>query len=574
MIKADQAGLFLDTTRTLFRRGRAFLTRSQARFNMNSSTSTATDMIFLYPPALRPGSAERGTAMLNGDMGIGYARLHLETLPEHMFVIKPPNDAWARAAYGFHWLCDVRATDRPEGREFITRSILHFCRARLDRQAAARVPEVIGRRLLRWSLFVACHRENLSIVDRNAIIFQAQRDARLLAKLLDSSEEGYPRLEASFAQALTALWLANCIDLLRPAMDMIGKEFRRQILPDGGPANRAPETLLDILADTKALVAALGERDIEPPSFMLEMLPRMENMVMFLSLGDDALAQFHGGNMRHREEVLAVRPAGKPKIGFKFAQRTGYQRLSGGKSVVIVDSGSIPKGPLARETHLSPLAFEFSQGDDRIFVNCGTCRQLGEQWNLATRGIAGHTSAHFTRNMFDPFLTDGLAGKTLGPRLIAPEFNISTRRTDSEDGMWLDGQHNYFVESHGYTALRRLYLSGDGMDLRGQDRFISTGKEARQTGPEFLVRFHLHPDVTANLQAGGMACLLITRSGRGWQFRAKGPEGSALFLEPSVFIGRNGSPEKTQQIVLASHAGDETGLRWALKFAGQLRRRR
>ncbi len=223
---------------------------------------------------------------------------------------------------------------------------------------------------------------------------------------------------------------------------------------------------------------------------------------------------------------------------------------------------------------MSPLALEFAHGEDRIFVNCGTCRHLGEQWNLATRGIAGHSTAHFTRNMFDPFLTDGLARKMLGPRLIAPEFTINTRRTDSDDGMWLDGQHNYFNESHGYMALRRLYLSGDGLDLRGQDRFISADKTPSHKGAEFIVRFHLHPDVTATLQSGGMACLLITRSGRGWQFRAKGPDGSALYLEPSVFIGHNGYPEKTQQIVLVSHAGDENGLRWAVKFAGQLRRRR
>lgn len=574
MLKADQAGLFVDTTRTLFRRGRASFTSFRARWSLATRVENASDMLFCYPSRLRIGNRALGEALLAGDLSIGGGRVEMAALPEHMFTMKPPNDNWARAAYSFDWLCDLLATQQPQAIGFISRSILHFCHARLDRQFSARAPDIIARRLMRWSLFVGAARDQISIVDRNLILFHAQRDARLLAQLSDSADEGKPRLEAALGQALTALWLANCIDMLRPAMDTLSKEFRRQVLPDGGPTDRAPETLFNLLADAQALMVGLRERDISPPSFLEELVPRMENMLMFLTLSDGALAQFHGGTMRSAAEVAAHRPSGKSKVEFKFAQRTGYQRLDGGKSTVLVDSGSIPKGPFAREAHLSPLAFEFSHGDDRIFVNCGTCRLLGEQWNLATRGIGGHTTAHFTREVHDPFLTEGIAGKTLGPRLIAPEFDVTTRRTDSNDGMWLDGHHNYFALSHGYTALKRLYLSADGMDFRGQDRFVPLTASAPRRQNEYVVRFHLHPDISASLQAGGMACLLITRSGRGWQFRAKGPAGSTLHLEPSIYMGPNGYPEKTQQIVLAGQADDEIGMRWALKFAGQLRRRR
>ncbi len=318
MLKADQAGLFVDTTRAILRAGRGTITRLRARLSMGKYASTATNMIFLYPPSLRPGAADAGEAILSGDMSLGCAPAAIGPLPTHLFTGKVPHENWARAAYGFDWLCDLIATDHRDAFTFSLQSILHFCRARLDRQSPARQPDIIGRRLLRWNLFIAQYRDDISVVDRTFILGHVQRDVRLLAQLLETSAEGYPRFEAAMGQALTALWLDNCIDLLRPAMDMLGKEFRRQILADGGPANRAPETLLNLLADTRALMAALSEREIDAPSFMDELLPRMENMLMFLTLSDGALAQFQGGNMSRAPKVAARRPAGQAKIGFNL----------------------------------------------------------------------------------------------------------------------------------------------------------------------------------------------------------------------------------------------------------------
>ena len=88
-------------------------------------------------------------------------------------------------------------------------------------------------------------------------------------------------------------------------------------------------------------------------------------------------------------------------------------------------------------------------------------------------------------------------------------------------------------------------------------------------GIRYAVRFHLHPEVDAELDMGGSAVSLALRSGEIWVFRHDGA--AELTLEPSVYL-ENGPAEA---------ARDETGgslrpSRWTMRaaFAGRWPRRR
>ena len=223
---------------------------------------------------------------------------------------------------------------------------------------------------------------------------------------------------------------------------------------------------------------------------------------------------------------------------------------------------------------MSPLAFEFTHGDDRLIINCGANRMSGDDWHLATRGMAAHSCPTMERNMANPFYAGGVIGRFIGPRLNVPSLDVTARRTDDESNIWLEAGHNYFVETHGVNVLRRLYLGDTGQDFRGEDSFVPD-RIKPFIGGSYAIRFHLHPDVTPTLQAGGQSCLLITRSGRGWQFRTRFAQNGRLFLEPSVYMNEFGEPQRTNQIVLQ---GDLTPhdcrVQWAFKFSGQLNRRK
>ena len=79
--------------------------------------------------------------------------------------------------------------------------------------------------------------------------------------------------------------------------------------------------------------------------------------------------------------------------------------------------------------------------------------------------------------------------------------------------------------------------------------------ESRMQGVPFCARFHLHPDVEAELDLAGSAVSLTLRSGEVWVFRHDGT--AEMTLEPSVYLeaGRL-RPRGTDQIVLSSRVVD------------------
>lgn len=73
---------------------------------------------------------------------------------------------------------------------------------------------------------------------------------------------------------------------------------------------------------------------------------------------------------------------------------------------------------------------------------------------------------------------------------------------------------------YGIIHRRRLWLSPDGGDLRGEDSFLGyEGRPVTVPDRRYIVRFHLHPTVKATLAQSGQAVLMRLPSGRGWPAR-------------------------------------------------------
>ncbi len=574
MQRAAQAGLFLESCRTLTRRWRAasrsaLLRTTQSR---RASDTGPSDVGFVYPAYLRPGDPDIGRDFLAGIYILPGGAVRD---PERgLFDVTPPNGQWLSAAYGFEWLPHLIAEGSDRALDVAQSLIAQFSADRLERRPAARLPHIIGRRLMRINLFYGVCRDRISIVGKSGLLAAATRDAHLLAKTVDVAPEGAAQLEAAIGLALTSLWLNDTSLYLPQATNIVIREMKRHILADGGMACRSPELLMTMTADLLALREGLTSRHIDLPAIMETYLPRMQNMLAFLLHSDGTTAKFHGGGPRPARETAPLLPASADFRAFNFATKSGFHKMKGDQAHLLIDTGAAPRGVAADQAHISPLAFEFSHAGDRIIENCGANKIQGAGWHLATRGFAAHSCPMVMRDYPDPFLAQGLSAHIIGPRLMAAQYAVSANLTDDATGMWLDAAHDFFADSYGVSVSRQLYLSADGHDLRGEDCFNRLPGRNVRAG-KFAIRFHLHPSISANLQAGGSSCLLITKSGRGWQFRARGKHEGQFFLEPSVSIGADGRPEKSQQIVLTGNLANETtGFNWVLKFAGQIGKRR
>jgi len=110
---------------------------------------------------------------------------------------------------------------------------------------------------------------------------------------------------------------------------------------------------------------------------------------------------------------------------------------------------------------------------------------------------------------------------------------------------------------------RRIYLSANGEDLRGEDKLEFPQGKKRPEFNSFAIRFHLHPDVQATLTNSGQAVVLKTLKGEGWKFRTAG---ATLSLDRSVYLGKAGELRRTQQIVLEGEGkAPDTTVKWALQ---------
>jgi len=386
-------------------------------------------------------------------------------------------------------------------------------------------------------------------------------------------DDGIDRLHAALGLTLAACSLPQESQNLRLGMDLLTRELRRQILPDGGHVSRNPHLILGLVADLLALEAKLLNRQIDPPAALVTARERMQAMLAMLRHGDGRLAVFNGGlegELAAITAVLGKRP-GQP---MSFAQKSGYQRLAAGDSCLLVDIGNAPPGSHSRAAHAAPLAFEMSYGGDRLFVNCGPNLVHDADWQLAARGLSAHSTLAFDNSVIDPFLRHGLAAQHLGPRLKNQDWKVSCRRVEDKSGIWLETSHAIFLETHGVRHNRRFFVDATGEDIRGEDLLLADMNHVARDGAPFHLRFHLHPQVRASLQSGGDAVLLLTASGHGWQFRLGSDATTAIRIEESVYMGRNGIPQRSQQLAVSGQLGhNDTLIRWALRYAGRSGRR-
>jgi uncharacterized heparinase superfamily protein len=134
--------------------------------------------------------------------------------------------------------------------------------------------------------------------------------------------------------------------------------------------------------------------------------------------------------------------------------------------------------------------------------------------------------------------------------LIGPE-GIAAKRLEEAAEIWLDAQHAGYKAAYGLLHRRRIFISGEGDRLTGEDSLVRPIAQAatddKKTIP-FEIRFHLHPTVTAMM--GKDAIRLMSESGHIWRFRTS-HEGARL--EKTIYLAR-GIVEQPEQIVLSGFA--------------------
>ncbi|HYZ48278.1 MAG TPA: heparinase II/III-family protein, partial [Sphingomonas sp.] len=277
--------------------------------------------------------------------------------------------------------------------------------------------------------------------------------------------------------------------------------------------------------------------------------------------GDGGLASWQGGLPLGLDRVTPVIEASRVRARpLRQARAWGYQRLSGGATVVSMDAAPPPASRAASFGCASTLAFEMSDGPHRLVISCGGARNPGVALSAELAQALRATAAHSTLIVADANSTAVHAEGSLGRGVIEVEID----RQELESGSRVEASHDGYARRYGLLHRRQLMLSVDGRQLSGEDMLLPAGR--RKRAAPFAIRFHLAPNVEVTLTADSLGALLRIEDGPLWQFRCKG---GVLGVEESLWVDAAGRPRPTQQLIIAAESPPGgANVSWLFKRAG------
>jgi uncharacterized heparinase superfamily protein len=493
-----------------------------------------------------PGEAGRGARIVKGELDVAG-------------VTRPLQPAvWSDAAgppalradlHGFVWLRDLRALGTDAARLRARALVAEWIGASPLDPIAER-PDVAGARIAAWLGHYDFFAASADDAFRQKLMSRLLADARSLAAALPAEETDGRALTALKGLVAAAVALPEHGAFLTRAMRFLPQEIARQVLEDGSHVERSASAHLAALQDLTEIRSALNAAEAATPPALVPAIERLALALRTLRHGDGGLALFNGSKEESSSLIdLVLTQAGRGGRAPASLPEGGFQRLTAGRSTVIVDCG-LPAPPgLDRLAHAGTLSFEVSVGRERLVVNCGAAPAGGAEWRNATRATAAHSTLVIADTNSSELLPEGL-GRRPG--------RVEVTRQGAEGAHWLEVSHDGWQKPFGAVHRRRLYLAESGDDLRGEDSVEAT------TPQPFAIRFHLHPTVKANLQQDGEAVLLRLPGGTGWRLLA---EGARMSLEESVYLG-GAEIRRSEQVVLTGSQEGAQHVKWAISKVG------
>ncbi len=451
-----------------------------------------------------------------------------------------PSRHFADRLHRFNWLGDLRACG-PEGERHARGLVAHWV-AEFGRwnDFVWRIP-VTTDRLWNWLV------SGPGVIDpsqaNGEVVASLVRQARHLGLSYRECPDPNARVRASIVQILVAFGLNEGDKRISALEAILERDLSEQVLADGGHASRNPERLLNLLLDLQTLDEAYLRVGRETPPHLPKTLSRMAGMLNFLSSADGGLPVMNGGSEGMAEDVETALLAQDVSRSFVFASKSAFQRLSAGKTRILIDTGQAPDGDAALEAHAGCLSFEFEDAGKRIVTSCGSHPDVDTVWRTATRA----TSAHSTLTLNDTDSAQPLPIRSIG--LLGPvgPAGVAAKRREENEQALIDCQHAGYRDGFGFLCRRRIAMHDSGERIDGEDalsRPVSDAPEDPGRVLPFALRFHLHPDV--RLTPDGHHLRLIMGDGVEWLFVTSH---EARRIDSSIYLGR-GRVEKTWQLVL------------------------
>ena len=500
------------------------------------------------------GDRQRGEALLGGRFPLGSDRLSLADLD---FAAIGADGPLAQQLQGFSWLRDLAAAaSREKGARLGEAVVGRWLLAHGTRVDEAWAPHLWGERILFWTAYAPYILSSADAGYRSALLNTLARGARHLDGNADRAPAGLKRITAWCGVVAAGLLVQGGVPRVARGEAGLARALAGAQFDDGGLVSRSPfdqQLLVDRLSLLRACYSAAKQTI---PDGIEGAAAAALAALHGVTLGDGALSSWQGCNPGEQSRLAAlIEGCGLRARPLRNARGWGYQRLSALGTILVLDAAPPPPQKMAAQGSASTLAFELSDGGQRLVVNCGGPGPLPT--DLSAELVQGlrTTAAHSTLVLADTNSTNILADGSLGKGVE----DVAIERSDDNDCSRIEASHDGYVRAFGMIHKRSLMLGNDGKELRGADQLIAKGRKRIRESAAYAVRFHLAPGVEATITADGMGAILRSPGAPPWNFRCRG---GMLTADESLWIDGRGDLHPTTQLVIVgevSSLGGEIG---------------
>ena len=316
------------------------------------------------------GDRQRGEALLAGDFTVGSETIPLKDLD---FASVGVTGALAEELQDFSWLRDLAAAaSREKGARFAEAVVGRWLLAHGTKVDEAWAPHLWGERILYWTAYAPYILSSSDGGYRSALLNTLARGARHLEGHADKAHAGLDRVTAWCGVVASGLLVQGGVPRVARGEAGLSRALGSAQFDDGGLISRSPFEQV-LLVDRLALLRACYQAAKQTIPEGIEAAAQASLAALHgVTMGDGALSSWQGCNPGEAARLTAlIEGCGFRARPLRQPRGWGYHRMSALGTILVVDAAPPPLQKMAERGSASTLAFELSDGAQRLVVNCG-----------------------------------------------------------------------------------------------------------------------------------------------------------------------------------------------------------
>tara|TARA_B100000989_G_scaffold83137_1_gene59461 strand:+ start:753 stop:2378 length:1626 start_codon:yes stop_codon:yes gene_type:complete len=494
------------------------------------------------------GNSDEGYKILKGYLTVCGETISIE---KNIWKNKTASKIWFEELHSFNWVKDLKAVGSNQARRFVRQCILDWMSLFSDWSKSIWKSDILAKRICNllgsYNFFFSSADEMF----QKTLIKSIDRQTTHLIRYKLNDIDGFNRIFGIKGMILGSVSFRGLNKNLGYCLALLLKEIDKQILSDGSHYLKSPSKHLEFLRNLIDIKYFLSRSKKTMPIELNNAIEKMASVLKSYLHGDGSLATFNDSQPIDKIVIdqIILRANSKLKIP-DSSRTTGIYKIKENKMTFLIDTGN----PIKENTFAGSLSFELSFGRNRIVVNSGAPHIQNKRWSEAMRS----TAAHSTLTIDNVNSSDIFFGKQKMTRVA----KVWSKKMSDGKSYLIESAHDGYKEIFGLVHNRKIHINCHDRVIRGHDLISKVTKNFRIIPKKFYIRFHIHPDVEANVTSSKKKVILKLKDGNGWEFICSDP---IITLGESIYHGKESKIIRNTHILLKDKVLPDKKVKWLFR---------